>query len=65
MTYGDIRYCEEGLPRYRTDKKGYKYANDKTNYYAELKEVENKIKLALRNMDGELSGAVSGVAENR
>ena len=43
----DMQWWEEDIARYRADKKGYAYAKDANNYYAELKGVEEEIKVAL------------------
>ena len=52
LTVSDMRYWEEDIARYRADKKGYTYAKNKNNYYAELKGAEKEIKIALDGTDG-------------
>ena len=42
----DMQWWEEDIARYRADQKGYAYAKDINNYYAELKGVEDEIKAA-------------------
>ena len=62
LTGLDIRYWEEQIAQYRADLKGYAYAQDRSNYCTELKEVEEEIKLALRQSDDEIRVAGTGVS---
>ena len=65
LTGLDMRYWEEQIEQYRADLKGYAYAQDRSNYYAELKGVEEEIKFALRKSDGETRVAGTRPAETR
>ena len=40
------------MVQYRADQKEYAYAQDRSNFYAELNGVEEEIRRALRNSDG-------------
>ena len=52
----------EDIARYRADKKEYAYAKDINNYYAELKGVEDEIKLALKGASlGDIERAWDGM----
>ena len=57
----DMQWWEVDIARYRADKKGYAYAREINKYYAELKGVEDEIKLALERGS---SGAVEGAWES-
>ena len=53
-----MRYWEEQIAQYRADQKGYEYAKDKANYYAELKGVEGEIKHSQEQIDRAMSRGV-------